>query len=30
LADLRRLFQVHGQSGKVTIEYQTNVFLRRA
>jgi hypothetical protein len=27
LADLRRLFQVHGQSGKVTIEYQTNVFL---
>ncbi len=27
LADLRRLFQVHGQSGNVIIEYQTNVFL---
>jgi SAM-dependent methyltransferase len=29
LADLRRLFEVHGQSGNVTIEYQTNVFLGR-
>lgn len=27
LADLRRLFQAHQQSGKVTIEYQTNVYL---
>ena len=25
--DLQRLFDTHQQTGKVTIEYQTNVFL---